>query len=297
MAAGAKPTVHLVDGHVWIFRAYYALPSMEAPDGTPTHAAYGFTNTLLRYLGERRPSHLAIAFDHALTSFRNDLDPGYKADRTDAPVDLEPQFGLCREAARALGVATFEREDYEADDVLATLATQLAPAARVVVVSSDKDLAQLVAEDGSVVLHDDARGRTLDALGVRARFGVEPARIPEYLGLMGDAVDSLPGVPGVGPKTASQLLAAFDSIEAIPEDPDAWAGLGIRGATRLAARVAEHRERACRSRDLATAVRTVPGVSARVGDLARREPDRAAAQALFGRLGWEGIARRALGAE
>ncbi len=289
-------TVHLIDGHVWIFRAYFSLPAMQAPDGTPTFAAYGFTNTLLKYLADAAPGHLGVCFDYALTSFRNDLDPGYKADRSDAPPDLEPQFDLCVEAAQALGIATFEVEGYEADDVIATLTHQLAPRrARVVVVSSDKDLSQLVREDGSVVLHDNARGTTLDADGVRGKFGVDPAQIPDYLGLVGDAVDCLPGVPGVGPKGAAAVLGRFGRIDAVPADPDAWDGVEVRGAGRLAARIAEHRERALFTRQLATVVRSVPGVKARLRDLRTGPPDPERVHALCSRLGWQGIEERMLG--
>jgi 5'-3' exonuclease len=162
-------------------------------------------------------------------------------------------------------------------------------------VSSDKDLSQLVREDGSVVLHDNARGTTLDADGVRGKFGVDPAQIPDYLGLVGDAVDCLPGVPGVGPKGAAAVLGRFGRIDAVPEDPDAWDGVEVRGAPRLAARIAEHRERALFTRELATVVRTVPGVKARLRDLRAGPPDPERVRALCSRLGWEGIEERMLG--
>lgn len=291
------PRVHLIDGHVWIFRAYFALPWMEAPDGTPTFAAFGFANTLLKYLDDERPSHVAVAFDYALTSFRNAVDAGYKADRTEAPEDLEPQFALCREAAEALGVPTFSVPDYEADDVLATLVHDLRRrGAEVVVVSSDKDLSQLVSEDGRVVLRDSARDTTLDAEGVRAKFGVSPARIPDYLGLVGDAVDNLPGVPGIGPKTAAALLTAFDSIEAIPLDPGRWEGIAVRGAARAARRLAEHRERALLTRRLATVVPDVPGVAPGLRGVRRGAPDPQRLARLCDRLGWGGIRQRMLAA-
>jgi 5'-3' exonuclease len=284
-----------VDGHVWIFRAYYSLPPMAAPDGTPTFAAYGFASTLLKYLAESGATHMGMCFDHALTSFRNDLEPGYKADRTDAPEDLEHQFDLCVEVAEALGVAVFEREDYEADDVIATLAHQLAPRrAHVVVVSSDKDLSQLVREDGAVVLHDNAKGITLDADGVRGKYGVSPDQIPDYLGLVGDAIDCLPGVPGVGAKSAAAVLGRFPDIDSIPEDPRAWEGVAVRGVARLAGLIAEHRERALRTRDLATVVRDVPGVSATLREMRVGEPDPGRVEELCERLGWEGLRRRML---
>jgi DNA polymerase-1 len=287
------PRVHLIDAHLYVFRAYAALPEMRAPDGTCTQAAYGFASTLIRILGEAAPKHVACAFDHALTSFRNEIEPGYKAGRTEPPPDLEPQFALCAEVAESLGMPALSAPGFEADDVIATLAEALVAAgAEVVVVSADKDLAQLVREDGRVLLWDFARARTLDADGVRARFGVAPQQIPDYLGLVGDAVDNLPGVPGVGPKSAAAALRAFGTIEAIPHAADAWAGIGIRGAARIAARIEAHRERALRSRALATLRRDVPGLAVGPEAFAWRGADRGRAERLCRRLGWGRIAER-----
>ncbi len=291
-----SPQVHLIDASVYIFRAYYSLPSMTAPDGTPTHAAYGFANTLMKYLGDASPTHVAIAADYSMESFRNEIEPEYKAQRGETPDDLEPQFELCNQVAQALGVPVFEREDYEADDVIGTLAAQLMGSRRrpsVVIVSTDKDLAQLVREDGRIVLHDWARDRLLDADGVRAKFGVDPAQIPDYLGLVGDAVDNLPGVPGVGPKGAAAALRAFGSIEGIPADPARWEGLGIRGAARAARLIDEHRDRALRTRELATVCTEVPGTRADLARLAYRGADPERTSELFARLGWGRIATRA----
>lgn len=287
------PLVHLIDGHVYVFRAYHSLPALEAPDGTPTGAAYGFAGMLLRFLGSETPTHVGVAFDHALVSFRNALEPGYKAGRTEPPEELEPQFAICEELAQALGLAAWSVPEFEADDVIASVATQLiGRGARVRVMTSDKDLTQLVREDGRIVWHDFARGRTLDARGVRERFGVAPEQIPDYLGLVGDAVDNLPGVPGVGPRTASALLGRFGRIEDIPADPERWKTLGVRGAARLAALVEAHRERALRTRALATLRRDVPGLSVGLGSLRWRGARRSKVEPLFERLGWEGIATR-----
>jgi 5'-3' exonuclease len=267
---------------------------MQAPDGTPTNAAYGFASALIRYLAERRPSHLACCFDFAMTSFRNERFPGYKVSRGETPPpDLEPQFELCREASVALGVPAFEAEGYEADDVIATLTAQLSRRAeQVVVVTTDKDLAQLVTEDGRVVLHDFARDVTLDTGAVRARFGVPPALVPDWLALVGDAADDLPGVPGFGPKSAAAALGTFGGLERFPADSEAWKALPARGAARLAERFSAHREQALAVRELATVVRRVPGVRARLGELAWRGPDRERWQALCRRLGWGRIATR-----
>jgi len=289
------PVVHLIDASVYVFRAYYALPPMHAPDGTPTHAAYGFTNTLLRYLREAAVTHVAVCFDHSMRSFRNDLEPGYKAQRGETPEDLVPQFELASRAAEAIGLVACEAPDFEADDCIATLASEvLSQGASAVVVTSDKDLSQLVREDGRVVVHDFGRGETLDADGVRRRFGVDPEQIPDYLGLVGDAVDNLPGVPGVGPKSAAAVLGAFGRIEAIADDPAAWEGVPVRGATRIAQRVAAHRERALRTRDLARLRSDVPGLRSGLAELRRRGPDPSRVAELFDRLGWGRIATRAL---
>jgi len=288
-----EPLVHLVDGHVWIFRSWFTMPARSAPDGTETGAAYGFASSLIKYLREHEPSHLAMCFDHAMTSFRNEIEPGYKADRGAPPPELAAQFGVCREASEALGVACFEAPRFEADDVIATLCDQLVGrGAAVRVVTVDKDLAQLVTEDGRVELYDNAKDVALDAGAVREKFGVDPGQIPDYLGLVGDAVDCLPGVPGVGAKTAAAVLAAFETLDRIPPCGDAWRGVTFRGVARAAERIEAHRERALRTRELATVRRDVPGVRADLRRLAWRGASREAAQTLFERLGWEKITTR-----
>ena len=287
------PLVHLIDGHVWIFRSWFTMPERKAPDGTETGAAYGFTSSLIKYLREHEPSHVAVCFDHAMTSFRNDLEPGYKADRGEPPPELEAQFGLCREATEALGVAACEAPDFEADDVIATLCDRLVQrGAHVRVVTVDKDLAQLVTEDGRVALYHDGKDATLDAKGVREKFGVDPGQIPDYLGLVGDPVDGLPGVPGVGAKTAAAVLDAFETLDRIPPHGERWAGLPVRGAARIAERIQAHRERALRTRELATVRRDVPGMRADLRRLAWSGAPRARTQTLFQQLGWERITTR-----
>ncbi len=267
---------------------------MRAPDGTPTHAAYGFANTLLRLLAEPGPTHLACCFDFAMTSFRNRRFPAYKASRGEqAPEDLEPQFDLCRRVAGALGLPVFEAPDYEADDVIGTLVAHLlAEDCRIRVISSDKDLSQLVTEDGRVELYDLQRDHRLDADGVRAKFGVSPVQVPDYLALVGDAVDDLPGVPGYGRKSAAVALGFFQKLEAIPAEPEAWEGVPVRGAVRLARQIALHREQALEIRELATVVRSVPGIAPDAEELVWEGAPAGAFEALCGELGWGAIARR-----
>jgi 5'-3' exonuclease len=288
-----EPLVHLIDGHVWIFRSWFSMPSRTAPDGRETGAAYGFTSSLIKYLREHEPSHVGMCFDHAMTSFRNAIEPGYKADRGEPEPALEAQFALCREAAEALGVAVYEAPDFEADDVIATLADRLVPGgASVRVVTVDKDLAQLVTEDGRVVLYDNAKDATFDARGVREKFGVDPGQIPDYLGLVGDAVDCLPGVPGVGAKSAAAVLEAFETLDRIPSPGEPWSAVRVRGAARLAERIQTHRDRALRTRELATVRRDVPGVRSDLRTLAWRGAHPELAQTLFQQLGWERITTR-----
>ncbi len=288
-----RPLVHLIDGPIYIFRAYYSLPAMSAPDGTPTNAAYGYANTLIKYLTDTQASHVAVCFDHSAESFRNEIEPDYKAQRGEPPDDLVPQFDLCTEATAALGLPVFSREDFEADDLIATLTAQLLKkGARVVIVTTDKDLCQLVREDGRATVYDLGRDVELDADGVREKFGVDPAQIPDYLGLVGDSVDNLPGIPGVGAKSAGAALRTFGRIEKIPEAAEKWSGVAVRGAAGLAARIAEHRERALLTRELATLRRDVPGVKADLRRLRYRGADRLAVEDLFTRLDWGRIATR-----
>jgi len=286
----AVARVHLFDGHVYIFRAFHSLPSMTAADGTPCNAAYGFANTLIRFVSDPEVRHAAICFDYSMESFRNESFPEYKANRGETPEELEPQFDLCREIAAALGFPVFEEEGWEADDLLATISRGVVrKKGEAVVITTDKDLCQLVREDGRIVCHDLAKQRTFDADAVREKFGVDPSQIPDYLGLVGDTVDNLPGVPGVGPKGAAAALQAFGHIEAMPDDPAAWADLKVRGAASLGRKIAEHRKTALKTKDLATVVDQVPGIDPGLRDLEYPGADREAVSALFDRLGWNRI--------
>jgi len=287
------PLVHLFDGHVYIFRAYHSLPSMEASDGTPCNAAYGFANTLIRYATEENPSHVGVCFDAAMTSFRNDIEPEYKAQRGETPDDLEPQFELCHEISIALGFATYEVDNYEADDLLGTISSEvIRQRGRARIITTDKDLCQLVREDDRVVVYDLAKDKTYDADGVREKFGVSPSQIPDYLGLVGDAIDNLPGVPGVGAKSAAALLRVFESIEDIPDELEKWSDVKVRGAQRLVEKIVEHRERALKTKELATVLLKVPGVTPSLTDLAYSGADRERTEELFERLGWNRIRDR-----
>lgn len=246
-------TVHLIDACPWVFRAWYSLPdTLTTPEGQPANALRGFVNLVLQYLRQQRPTHVGLAFDESLsTSFRNDLYPAYKSRREPAPPELEAQLRWCREFGVALGLPTWAHPRYEADDLIASAARPLrAQGCNVIVVTSDKDLCQLV--DRGLHVVDTGRGRRFDEGGVAEHFGVRPAQIPDFLGLAGDAVDDIPGVPGVGPKSAVALLSAYAHLEQAYDDLDGVAELPVRGAKSLARKLGEHREQAFLCRELAT---------------------------------------------
>jgi len=202
----------LVDGSGYIFRAFFALPPMTRPDGTPINAVYGFCNMLWRLMQDRPDDDILVVFDHSGESFRNEIYDQYKAQRDEAPAELVPQMAIVREAVDAFGLPRIETEGFEADDLIATYARLAREAGRdVLVVSSDKDLMQLIAQ--GVAMWDPMKNREIDAEAVRERYGVGPEKVRDLLALAGDSSDNVPGVPGIGPKTAAQLLDQFGSLE------------------------------------------------------------------------------------
>jgi len=285
-------TVHLVDASPYIFRAFFSLPSsLTDPNGRPVNAVYGFAGFLQRLIAEQRPTHLGLAFDGSLTtSFRNEIYPPYKAQRELPPAELEAQLDDCRELGAALGAATYVDVRYEADDLIGTLAAQLNAAGhRLVVVTSDKDLAQLV--DERTELLDFAREVRYRPDDVLAKFGVRPAQIADLLALAGDPVDNIPGVRGVGPKTAAALLEHFDSLEALYERLDEVEELPLRGARSIRARLEAGREEALLSKRLSVVAREAP-VRADLGELELKGADAARVDPLFDRLGFERLRDR-----
>lgn len=216
--------LYLVDGSAYIFRAYHALPPLtRKSDGLPIGAVSGFCNMLWKLLSEARdtargvvPTHFAVIFDHSSTTFRNEIYPEYKANRSAPPEDLRPQFALIREATRAFDVACIETEGYEADDIIAAYARVAAEeGGDVTIVSSDKDLMQLI--NDQVVMYDTMKDVVVDAEGVFAKFGVDPSMMIDLQALNGDSTDNVPGVPGIGPKTAAQLLEEYGTLEDLLE--------------------------------------------------------------------------------
>ena len=214
-APGAAPHhVFLIDGSGFIFRAYHALPPLSRSDGTPTSAVLGFSNMLAKLLSETDADHIAVVFDAAGISFRNRLYDQYKAQRPDPAPDLVPQFALVRRATEAFGVCQIELADFEADDLIATYARHAVEAgAKVTIVSSDKDLMQLVTDQ--VTMLDPIKNRPISAAEVREKFGVGPERVIDVQALCGDSVDNVPGVPGIGVKTAAELINTYGDLESL----------------------------------------------------------------------------------
>jgi 5'-3' exonuclease len=250
--------IHLVDGTYELFRAHFGAPEARAPDGTVAGATIGLVRSLLSLLREDGVTHVGCAFDHVIESFRNDLFPGYKTSEG-VPEELLAQFPLAERATRALGVVVWPMVEFEADDALATAAARAHadPAVeQVVICSPDKDLAQCV-RGTRVVCLDRRRRLVYDEAGVRAKFGVPPASMPDWLALVGDDADGYPGVPGWGARSAAALLGRYGHLESIPDDASQW-NVAVRGAAGLAQSLRDHRHEAVLYRRLATLRSDVP---------------------------------------
>lgn len=246
-----KPAIHLVDGSLYVCRAWFAqVPDAFDADGAPVHAVHGFARFLLDLLERARPTHLAVAFDESLnTSFRNALYPQYKANRPPAPPDLIRQFEGCKAIARALGASVLVDGSFEADDLIGSaLAVARAAGFRGVIVSADKDFGQLIGDGDEQ--WDPPRNQRWDGGGVKQRLGVHPHQVADYLALTGDAVDNIPGVSGIGAKTAAILLQHFGSLDALLARADEVAFLRMRGAASAAMRLREQAQGARLSRAL-----------------------------------------------
>ena len=208
----------VIDGYSFLFRAYHSMPALSRPsDDTPVGAVYGFTSMVMKVLSEMNPTHIVIVFDAGKKTLRHKIYPEYKANRPPPPDDLIPQFALVREAAQALNIDVLEREGYEADDIIATLAEiSKVKKEEVLIVSSDKDLMQLV--NGHVKMYDAIRSRLIGSKEVEEKYGVVPEKIRDLLALVGDTSDNIPGVPGIGPKTAAELLNRFGDLDSVFEN-------------------------------------------------------------------------------
>ena len=286
--------VYLIDASVYIFRAYFALPeSIRDRDGNPAQAIHGFTRFLADLLRRARPRYIACAFDESLTSsFRNRLYPPYKANRALPPPELERQLAACRRMTRALGIKDYASRRFEADDLIGTLAKRHAtPRRPAVIVSRDKDLAQLV--NANDVFWDYASDERHNQASLTAKLGVTPAQVPDLLGLAGDAVDNIPGVAGIGAKTAVALLAEFGNIDRLYANIDRVEGMAMRGARGIAARLRAGRALAFLSRELATIRCDVP-LNSMLADLRWRGVDTRSVNRLFRELGFGATLRTAV---
>src|SRR4051794_10428657 len=266
-------------------------PDMTDREGNPAHATFGFARFLGDLVERARPRYIAVAFDESLTtSFRNQIYPAYKANRDPPPADLKFQFAACREFCRHAGIAAFSHAHYEADDIVGTLVARCRreglPAT---LVTRDKDFAQLIREtDVYWDYSDNAHYRYHQ---IEERFGVAPERFADFLALMGDSVDNIKGVPGIGPKTAAALMKEFVSLEEIYDNLDKVGDIPVRGASKLAAKLVEHREAAYLARRLTEIACDMPLEFGRA-DLTRRAPDVAALTEFFDRHNFGPMLRR-----
>ena len=285
--------IHLVDGTYELFRAHYSpRPGRAAPDGRDVKAAHGLAQSLLALLREPEVTHLAVAFDSVIRSFRNDLFDGYKTGDGVEPA-LLAQFPLAEQMAAALGLAVWPMAEFEADDAIATAAVRFAALPEVeqaVICSPDKDLAQVVS-GRRIVMLDRRRGGITDEAGVRDKFGVPPASIPDYLALVGDAADGIPGIPRWGARSAAAALSRYGRIEAIPADAGEW-DVRVRGAAGLAAALAAQYDDAILYRQLATLQLDVPLPEQEPGQLEWRGARQADFEELCRALGLETLAGR-----
>ena len=254
-----QPTLHLVDASMYVFRAWHSMPDeFHDADGWPTNAVHGFARFLLELLERERPRHIAIAFDEALDScFRNAIYPAYKANRDPAPPELRRQFAWCKALCKAVGLVTLAHTDYEADDLIGTAVhAGRRDGFRSIIVSADKDLSQLLQADDEQ--YDFAKAVRWKADGVKARHGVHAHQIADYLALTGDAVDNIPGITGIGAKSAAILLAHFQSLDALLARIDEVPFLRLRGAAGMATHLREQREHALLWRQLTTIALDAP---------------------------------------
>lgn len=272
-----KPTLYLIDGSSYIYRAYYAIRHLSSPKGFPTNALYGFIQMLLKVVKDQKPDHLAVVFDAGRQTFRNEIYPLYKANRSAMPDDLRLQIEPIKEAVRAFNIPVLELPGFEADDIIGTIAGDCEKKGMAaVIVTGDKDLMQIVTD--SVTLLDTMKDKVSGPAEVIERFGVEPARVVDVLGLAGDSSDNIPGVPGIGEKTAIKLIQEYQSLDRLLEHAPAVKG-------KVGERLREFTDQARLSRHLATIDRTVP-VPYSYDDFAVSPPDNRRLAELFREYGF-----------
>ena len=281
-------TLFLVDGSNYAYRAFYAIQGLSNSRGFPTNAVYGFNNMLMKLCRDMKPDYIAVAFDTRGPTFRSEAYDRYKANRPAMPDALQPQIPVIKELVRAYAMPILEQEGIEADDIIGTLAKAYEKKGlKVVIVSGDKDLLQLVSD--RVTMVDTMKDRTYDIEGVKEYFGVEPGRVVEIMGLAGDASDNIPGVPGVGEKTALKLIQEYGSVEGAIANADRVRNERVRRALK------ENPELARMSRELAT-VKTDAGIDFSLESARFREPDKEKLKEIFTELEFSSLLQN-LGAE
>jgi len=278
-----RPCLYLIDGSSYIYRAFHALPPLTSPRGVPTQAVYGFTTMLLKLLGDVEPGYLAVIFDAPGRTFRDELFESYKAHRPPAPDDLKAQIPRIHEVVDAFHLCKVVESGVEADDVIATLVLRYAAEFDCVVITGDKDLMQLVGP--TVRLWDTMRDRWIDAAAVREKFGVAPNQVIDLMALMGDSSDNVPGVNGVGPKTAAALIDHFGDLDTLFSRLDEVPNLKIRGAAKLAERLRAGEDSARLSRSLVT-LRSDVDLGLGIEEMRVGEPDADALRRIFTDLGF-----------
>ncbi len=284
--------VYLVDASIYIFRAWFSISDeFSNSAGEPTNAVYGFTGFLCSLLEQTDAQHIGVAFDESLsTSYRNEIYPLYKANRDPAPEELKRQFIWARDMAETMGLSCFADPYYEADDLIGTLAHHWRDRGHpVCIITSDKDLAQLI--DKNDTWWDYTRNRKLGRAKIKDKFGVFPEQIADFLALTGDSVDNIPGVPGVGPKSAAALLSHFGDLPSLWERLDEVQHLSIRGAKSLYKKLGENRDAADLARQL-TGIETRVPSTLENPDVARGELDEARLNRLFDEMDFGAMLRR-----
>lgn len=283
------PTLHLIDGTYELFRAHFGAPPRRTPQGWEIGATHGIISSTLRLLDEPDVTHVGAAFDTIIESFRNDVYAGYKTGEG-IPPELHAQFPVAERAMETIGVTVWSMIEQEADDGLAAAAMKFVDEVdRVVILSPDKDMSQLYG-DPRIVGFDRRNERIIDAAGVREKFGVDPESIPDYLALVGDTADGIPGLPGWGAKSSSTLLARYGHLEDIPESETEW-DVKVRGAAKLAATLRELRDDAMLFRELAT-LRTDADIPESLEDLRWRGAIRDEFEELCDELGFGTLRER-----
>ena len=282
--------LYLIDGNSYVYRAYYAIRGLSNSKGFPTNAIYGFTNMLLKIIREKKPDNIVVTFDSPVPTERHRIYEEYKAQRPETPGDLVEQLPYIRKIISAFNIKIFEIPGYEADDIIGTIAKKVASEEiDVFIVTADKDMLQLV--NNKVKIYDPMKDKILDERYTKERFGVVPERITEFMALTGDAVDNIPGVPGIGPKSAAALLGHFGDLDSLYQRLDEVPYLSLRGAKSVHRKLNDHREAAQLARQLTLISRDVASALASP-DISRGAADTARLNRLFDELQFGGMLRQ-----